>query len=116
MNTFNVGAGPTRLTFAWRWWGHDLHVHIGGGDHHIGAAALVGRQSDGQTYDGMIRVPPHKEDAVVRKAAQALHSATGATVCVTAGIHLDNITSRQIDAVLTTVDLGVARLARTLGH
>lgn len=110
MNEFEVGSGRTRLLFAWRRWGPDLHVHIAGGDHHIGAASLVGRQPDGRTYEGTFAVPPHKEDTVVARAAAALHQATGVNVSVTAGIHLDDITPDEIAAVLRTVDEGVARL------
>ena len=44
------------------------------------------------------------------RAAAALHQAVGVNVCVTAGIHLDDITPDEIAAVLRTVDEGVARL------
>ena len=110
MNEFEVGSGRTRLLFAWRRWGPDLHVHIAGGDHHIGAACLCGCQSDDQRYEGTLAVPPHREDSVVARAAAALHQAVGVNVCVTAGIHLDDITPDEIAAVLRTVDEGVARL------
>jgi hypothetical protein len=90
-------------------------VHVGGGAHHIGAVALAGRQPDGETYVSVLRVPPHKEDQLAMNAARALHAATGATVCVTAGVHLGGITAAEITAILRNVREGVERLTRRLG-
>jgi hypothetical protein len=115
VNTLNTGSGRTRVRVTWRRWGNDLHVHIGGGADHVGAVALVGQQPDGETYASVLRVPPHKEGQLAMNAAQTLHAATGATVCVTAGVHLDGITPAEIAAVLRNAEEGVGRLARRLG-
>lgn len=101
-----------RLT--WQHRGDDLHVHIGGGTDHIGVVALAGRQGDGQTRVEVLRVPPHKEDRLARAAAETLHAAIGVNVCVTAGIHLDNITSAEIAEVTENVKAGIERLADML--
>ena len=89
-------------------------VHIGGGAQHIGAVALVGRHRDGAVQESVTCLTPHKDDAPARSAARAIHRATGATVCVTAGIHVDDITEAEIADVLRAVDEGVARLIRRL--
>ena len=114
VNSFEVGEGRTRLTIAWRYWGADLHVHVGGGDHHIGAVALVGRSPDGKIHRHVSDIPPHKEGQVVERAALALHAEAGGNVCVTAGIHVDNASKLEIETILQTADEGIARLVRSL--
>lgn len=109
-----IGSGRTCVRVVWRRWGSDLHVHIGGGAEHIGAAALVGVGPDGHRWEGVLRLPPHREDQLAREAAQALHAATGRTVCVTAGIHLERITPAEIRQIVQNVRTAAARLAATL--
>ncbi len=115
MKTLQVGSGRTRVCLTWRRWGNDLHVHVGGGAHHIGAVAFVGRQPDGKTCASVLRISPHKEDQLAMNAAKALHAAIDGNVCVTAGVHLDAITRAEIAAVLRNAEKGVERLARRLG-
>lgn len=114
MNILENGTGRARVRLTWQRWGNDLHVHVAGGEHHIGAAALVGRQAGGEACAGVLRVPPHKEDELALEAAKQLHAATGANVCVTAGIHVAGITRQELEAVLANVEAGVASLARRL--
>ena len=114
MSTLETGSGRTRIRFSWQRHGNDLHVHVSGGDDHIGAAALVGRHPGGALSEGVLPIPPHKEDRLVLDAARTLHAVTGVNVCVTAGIHLDEISPGEIDAVLRNVDQGVALLAAKL--
>jgi hypothetical protein len=114
MDTFEIGSGRTRLRFTWQRCASDLRVHVSGGRDHIGAAALVGRQDDGQRFEGCLRLSPHKEHAIVLDAARAIHAATGVTVCVTAGVHLDGISQHEIANVLETATEGVARLLDAL--
>jgi len=114
VNELETGTGRTRVCLTWKRWGDDLHVHVGGGEHHIGVVALAGRQPDGETYASVLCAPPHREGQLALNAAKTLHAATDATVCVTAGVHLDAITRGEIAAVLRNVEQGVERLARML--
>lgn len=114
MKSLETGSGRTRIRLSWQRHGGDLYVHIGGGDDHIGAAALVGRHAGGEASGGVLCIRPHKEDRLVLDAARTLHAAFGAAVCVTAGIHLDDIRPEEIDAVLQNVEKGVALLAAKL--
>jgi hypothetical protein len=115
VNTLEIGSGRTRVRLTWRRWGNDLHVHVGGGAYHIGAVALAGRQPNGETCESVFCVPPHKEGPLALNAAKVLHAAADATVCVTAGVHVDGITRAEIATVLRNVEEGVERLARRLG-
>jgi len=89
-------------------------VHIGGGDAHVGAAALAGRTAGGKPYAETLCVAPHKEDRLALAAAEKLHAATGVNVCVTAGIHIDRITPTEISEVTRNADAALARLANEL--
>lgn len=114
MGELETGVGRTRLRFQWHRRGEDLQVHIAGGTDHIGAVALVGRQPDGKPLDASLHLPPHREQDLALAAARTLHAATGRTVCVTAGIHLDNISSEEISQVLRTVDEGISQVLAAL--
>jgi hypothetical protein len=115
-HALDVGTGRTRLQFTWRWHGEDLHVHVTGGTDHVGAVALAGRQPDGQSFADSLRLPPHREAELAVRSAKALHDALGRVVCVTAGIHLDDITQEEIKDVLATVDEGIHKLVARLKH
>ena len=114
MSQLEVGTGRTRVRLTWRHRGKDLHVHIGGGEDHIGAVALAGRAVDGEAYARTLRIPPHKEGPLALAAARKLHAATGVRVCVTAGIHLDGITRAEIAEVARNARAGIQQLVGML--
>ncbi len=104
------------MTLEWKFHGQDLSVHIGGGDDHIGAVALAGREPEGGVFAHVLRIRPHREDVLAREAAATLHEALGVCVCVSAGIHVDAITPAEIEDVLGNVRAAVSELARGLGR
>jgi hypothetical protein len=110
MNKFTLGSGRAQLTFTWEPHGPDWSIHIGGGAHHIGAVAMAGCGPDGRPFQGTLCLPPHKEDSLALRAARTLHDALGSTVCVSAGVHLDDISREEIADVLRVADEGVQRL------
>jgi hypothetical protein len=114
MNMLETGSGRTRLRLAWQWWGSDLHVHIGGGQDHIGATALVGREPSGEAYARVLAVPTHKEGQMVLQAAERLHAALGGNVCVTGGVHLEKITRDEIALILQNAQEGIEGLVRVI--
>jgi gallate decarboxylase subunit D len=86
--------------------GQDILVSIWGGTRpHIGAIGVAtprpslknpkqwSATSSGFTYVG------HKEDAVVKMVSELLAARLQTNVVVTAGIHWDNITSRDIQII-----------------
>jgi|GEM_PF-4605748 len=110
MNQYEVGAGRTRLRLSWSRQGADIRLHISGGEDHVGAVALAGRGSDGQAYLEVLRLKPHREEVLVRRAAERLREAIGATVCVTAGVHLDRADAGEIETIISNSEAGVSRL------
>ena len=90
--------------------GRDLQVLCGGGASHVGAVALAAPndahapqpdQSDsgGQVAARVLTLPGHKEDALALRMAQSMAEALHCAVCVSAGIHYDNITRAEIQQV-----------------
>ena len=99
--------------------GRDLQVLCGGGASHIGAVALAApaqvyglqqgqhAQADqadqaaqpGQTEARLLALPGHKEDALALRMAQSISQSLHCAVCVSAGIHYDNITRAEIAQV-----------------
>ncbi len=80
--------------------GRDLQVLCGGGASHIGAVALVApaqQHTQAQTHVGGLT--GHKEDTLALRMAERLAQALNCTVCVSAGIHYDNITREEIQQV-----------------
>jgi len=94
--------------------GRDLQVLCGGGATHIGAVALaapvadhppVQGQAQGQAqHDAQIQVqllglPGHKEADLAQYMAESMAQALNCAVCVSAGVHYDNITREEITQV-----------------
>ena len=87
--------------------GRDLQVLCGGGASHIGAVALAApeqahtlpSEQPEQIEAQLLALPGHKEDALALRMAQAMAEALHCSVCVSAGIHYDNITRAEIGQV-----------------
>jgi gallate decarboxylase subunit D len=96
--------------------GRDLQVLCGGGASHIGAVALAAPggghaphpdapyQADqtaqpGQVETRLLVLPGHREDALAQRMAQSLAEALHCAVCVSTGIHYDNITRAEIQQI-----------------
>ena len=102
--------------------GRDLQVLCGGGASHVGAVALAApehghapqpdspAQASQENQAGqavqphgvetrLLALPGHKEDALALRMAQSMAEALHCTVCVSAGIHYDNITRAEIQQV-----------------
>jgi hypothetical protein len=83
--------------------GDDLLVTITGGNAHIGAAA-VGIKTEGMATSSVITVPAHREDRVVKDAAEKLAKALDRAVVVVAGIHYDDMSQDEIMDTLQLCD------------
>lgn len=102
--------------------GDDLLVAIWGGEKpHIGAVGAAQPRpslADGDKVSAtssVLTYPGHKEDVVVKHAAEAISAALDTNVVVTAGIHWDDLSPEEIKIVLARcneiVDIVLAKLA-----
>ena len=91
-----IGSGRSWVAMDWHFVGEDLYVSIIGGETpHIGAAALAHRES-GRMDVHTLSVPGHREEALTRFCAEDICRATGRTVLVNCGIHIDQASAQEI--------------------
>jgi hypothetical protein len=88
------------------WVGADLLVYIWGGEEpHIGAVAAaqprpsLGNPDATSATASVLSYLGHKEDVLVKRAAESLASALRTNVVVTAGIHWDNLDEPGLNTV-----------------
>ena len=90
--------------------GSDLLVSIFGGDeYHIGGVAIAyptqSHYRDAVTITlNSISFPGHKDYIVANSTAEAIAKALEKSVVVTAGIHVDNASREQIEAIVAAVN------------
>lgn len=97
--------------------GDDLNVAITGGSKpHVGAVALgvnetwvPGREERGASVS-VISAFAHRDEAVAREAAKTLASALKCNVCVSAGVHVDNASTSDIEHLLENTRHAVKEL------
>jgi gallate decarboxylase subunit D len=81
--------------------GPDLLVRIFNAGAHIGAVAVGEWDVEHQRASvSIITRLGHKDDAIAQKAAYNISKNTKNTVCVVAGVHLENISPDEIRQVL----------------
>ncbi len=96
--------------------GSDLQVIIFGGDeHHIGGVAFAyptkSHYRDATTVSvNTITAPGHKDYVVANSAAETICKALSVPTLVSVGIHVDNATKQQIDAIIKEVDSMISEL------
>ena len=113
---FTARQGRLNISLRVFWQGRDLQAPCGGGASHIGAVALAApvqvydqqqgqpglaahATQPGQVETRLLALPGHKEDALALRMATSLAQALHCAVCVSAGIHYDNITRAEIQQV-----------------
>jgi len=95
------GEGKTRVKLSASNLGADLIVTIYNDNAHLGAVAVGEYDPKSErTSVSVITRLGHKDDAIAQKAAHSISKATKRPVCVIAGVHLDNITGKEIDKIL----------------
>ena len=81
--------------------GSDWSVVVYGGDRpHIGAVALASPENG----CSLICLPDHREGELAKELAATLANRVNAAVCVSCGIHLENITKDEISLVHTIIE------------
>lgn len=95
------GKGRARVNVTANSMGSDLVVRIYNQDAHIGAVAIGDYDCEQERASvSVITRLGHKDDALAGEAAYLLSKSIKRAVCVIAGVHLDNITSEEIDKIL----------------
>ena len=103
MNTteFHEGVGRTQVGISVNRIGEDLIVYLFNDAGHIGAVAVADySEEENRASVSVITRPGHKEDALASDAAHKICNSVRKSVCVIAGIHVDNITKEEIAEIL----------------
>ncbi len=108
-----LGRGRTAVRLELWSFGRDLVLFIGGGETHVGAAAVSGTGPAGVATATAV-VPGHREEPLARESAQAVSAAAGRSCAVVAGIHQDAATRAEIEAIVVNVREGVGLIADRL--
>ncbi len=103
-------VGPHLIRLESRWIGHDLAVDICGGDTpHVGSVSVASIspspfRSTKTVSVSSLSLPGHKDYIISTPIAERLSREIGSSVVVTVGIHIDDATSQDIEAIKMTVD------------
>lgn len=105
MTTFSVTQAAYTIQVQLQQIGPDLLLLITGGDHpHIGAVTTLSPQTVAKTvrfpsHDGRL----HKDGVLSELLAKQIQPVIKGTCTITAGVHVDQISQRQIMAASTMV-------------
>lgn len=113
LEALSVGEGRTRVKLELRYQGWDFLLLVTGGRAHVGA---VGVWDGGNENDQavVIELTGHREGPLAGDCAEILGRASGRTVTAVVGIHQDNATREEIEAIVTNVREGASALTKTV--
>jgi hypothetical protein len=113
--SLSEGAERTRVSLTTKSIGNDLVVHLFNEQEHIGAVALADySHKDNRPSISIMTRLGHKDDSVAYSAAYQLCKRLKQPVCVIAGIHLDNITEKEIAEIMGNCSKLVDKLVSVL--
>jgi len=109
------GTGRTRITLSTSYIGKDLIICLSNDAGHIGAVAVADySEKENRASVSVLTRLGHKEDSVATGAAHELCKIVKRPVCVIVGIHLDNITDKEIAQILENCAKLVSALSEQL--
>ncbi|MDY6960063.1 MAG: hypothetical protein SVK08_13010 [Halobacteriota archaeon] len=102
MIELNYGEGRCALSLRAIMMGDDYVINIIGEGPHVGAVG-VGNFDNGsnRASSSVITLSGHRDDRIAKEAAEKISKKTKRSTVVTVGIHLENITEREINTILS---------------
>lgn len=95
--------GRVKLILSWERIGKDYCVKLSGGTAHVGAVALgIFDSISGRASSSVITAPGHREDELALKGARKISQALLLTTVFIVGIHIDAISKKEIDDIIST--------------
>ena len=105
------GEGRAKIDVAVDSMGSDLVVRIYNQDAHVGAVAIGDYDHEHERASvSLITRLGHKDDVVAKEAAYLLSKSMRRSVCVVAGVHVDDITAEEIDKILANTRIAVGEI------
>ena len=93
--------------------GQDVVFLVTGGAAHIGATATAYVSEDRNVYTEVIALPGHREGELAAEFATMAAKSLNRTIVVLAGIHLEQPTKQEIEAIVAQAR---CRMMETLKH
>lgn len=117
-NKVIYGEGKALVEVQYQTVGQDLQVLIMAGKAHVGAVALAvpcQTNAEGVTASvSVMTVPGHRDNIVAEAAALSLCKALGRPVSVTAGLHIDQASQKEIMALVDNAKEAIKILINNL--
>lgn len=108
-------AGRMSLLLEWERIGDDLSVKLTGGASHVGAVAVgIFDRVSGRASASVITVPGHREEELALLGARKLSEASRSATVFIAGIHVDDITKREIEEIVSVSEGMIEELSGIL--
>lgn len=121
MNKVVFGSMPTQVACEYQFLGKDILIIITGGTHpHVGALAIGEPRHSMSQEDKMsatvsvLTRTGHKDDEIARSVAHEIASYFNQYTIVIAGLHIDQASSSEIDALLHNTQVLVRWLVSNL--
>lgn len=109
------GSERTKITLTYYKLGESFVVAIYNENPHIGAIAMGEYDNAAKRTSGsVITRYGHKEDNIALQAAQKISRQTEKPACIIVGIHLDNITLPEIEAISNNCNVIVDNMLDSL--
>ncbi len=111
----SLGEGRTQVRVLASFLNNDPVICFYNDSPHVGAVA-VGEfdHKENRASVSVLTRLGHKDDAIAHEAAYLISKATKKPVCVVAGVHLDDITLPEIEAILVNARGLVAQIISRL--
>jgi hypothetical protein len=113
--TLTEGKGRTKVSLRVDAVGDEQVVIINNENAHIGAVALGEYDFEHERSSvSVITRLGHKDDLIAQKAAYLISKHLKKSVCVIAGVHVDNITEAEISKILENSSRAVEKLINSI--
>ncbi len=95
-------TGRLSLILDWKKAGNDYIVTLTGGEVHVGAVGVgFYDRSSGRASSSVITNPGHRETDIALLGAKVFSEASKSAAVFMVGIHLDNITKKEIEEIVS---------------
>ncbi len=105
-----VGSNRSRVNLELLSQGRDYLLLVTGGKAHVGAVAVWDSAKKGE-LKAANEMSGHREGPLATECAEILGKASGRTVVAVVGIHQDNASPGEIEAIVANVRQGAGELA-----
>jgi hypothetical protein len=99
--SLEYGKGRTKLSFVAKRVGDDWVACMIGGKAHVGAVGVgVYDEISGRASSSVITLAGHRDDRIAKEGAERISKHTKSATVLIVGIHVENITEKEISMII----------------